>query len=97
MFSSLRRRSYPGLSPQSAHLRRSLEVQGLDHLFSGPASRRDIRDLVPENPPAIEREDQEDVQCFHQSGRHREIIDRDHLLGVVLQEGVPTRNSIGLA
>src|SRR6516162_9231648 len=42
-----------------------------------------------ENPAAVVRQDQEYVQHLEANGRHREEVDRDHPLQMILQERSP--------
>src|SRR6516164_10017940 len=42
-----------------------------------------------ENPAAVVRQDQEYVQHLEANGRHREEVDRDHALQLILQERSP--------
>src|SRR6516164_5205291 len=61
----------------------------LPQWLRGPFRSRMSRHREMENPAAVVRQDQEYVQHLEANGRHREEVDRDHPLPMILQERSP--------
>ena len=62
----------------------------ITQLLGGPLGGGMGRDAEVKNPAPVVRQHQEDIQDPEPDCRHREEIDRDHALEVILQERAPS-------
>lgn len=63
--------------------------EGLDDLLCGPLSRRVGGDVEVHHGAPIMAKHDEAIQHTERGGRYREEVDRDDVLGMVVQEGSP--------
>ncbi len=82
-------RAEDGIAVAQQVARQLVEGKGLSQLLPRPLRGRVRGHVAVQNAPSVMGQNQKHIENLETYGRHSEEVDRDQLLGVILQERAP--------